>query len=66
MNLYLNQTAGNRFTEKGLSYCFNNMGIIYYYLDSMDLALEHYTKSLIIKTELNDKAGMSQSLTTLP
>ena len=53
------------YLKRGLSYCFNNMGIIYYYLDSMDLALEHYTKSLIIKTELKDKAGMSQSLNNI-
>ena len=46
--------------RKGLSKCYNIIGIIYKNQSNYPRALEYYTKSLKIYEELGDKSGVSK------
>jgi len=47
--------------KKGVSDCYNNIGIVYYFRSNFDKAIEYYQKSLYIKEELGDKKGISNN-----
>ena len=47
--------------KKGLSYSYNNIGIIHWFKGNHELALINYDKSLRLKQEVNDLNGVAQA-----
>ncbi len=45
--------------KRGISYCLNAIGIVYYNKGEFSKAIEFYKKSLVIDKELNDLSGVS-------
>ncbi len=46
--------------KRGLSYSYNNLGVVYWHMEENDKAIDYYKKSLDIKEELADLNGMAQ------
>jgi tetratricopeptide (TPR) repeat protein len=46
--------------KRGLSYSYNNIGIIHWYNDNFEQAFKNYKKSLELKQALNDLNGVAQ------
>jgi tetratricopeptide (TPR) repeat protein len=62
---YLNKALTTRQKtndKKGIAFCLNNIGLIYYDLGQDEKALETLNKALSIREELNDKKGVSVTL----
>ncbi len=53
------EKAGNR---KGMSNCYNNIGLLYDTWSKFDSAYYYYRKSLLLEEKLNHKQGMALSL----
>jgi len=51
--------------KKGISDCYNNIGVIYYFQGNYIKSIEHYQKSLEIKEELGDRIGTSDNLNNI-
>lgn len=58
----LTKTDGNsvEVIKRGLSYSYNNIGIIHWYNDNFEQAFKNYEKSLELKQALNDLNGVAQ------
>ncbi|MDX9846524.1 MAG: tetratricopeptide repeat protein [Tenuifilaceae bacterium] len=46
--------------KRGLSYCYNNIGVAYWNLNDNRKAIEYYQKSLNLKNDIEDKNGVAQ------
>lgn len=62
-NLLLQSTDSSEIMsiKRGLSYGYNNIGIVYWYKEENDKAIEQYKKSLEIKLEISDPNGIAQA-----
>lgn len=51
--------------KTGIASCYNDIAIIHYLQESLELCMEYLTKSFEIKKELGDKEGMSNYYTNM-
>ncbi|MEE9215281.1 MAG: tetratricopeptide repeat protein [Thermodesulfobacteriota bacterium] len=54
-----------KWLQKAKATALNNIGLVYWYQGDYPLALQHFQKSLIIKEQLGDKAGIARALNNI-